>query len=151
MQADSEPDMTPVSTPVSTLAPYEAEIVVQPADIDWLGHVNNMVYLRWVQDMAIEHWSAAASAEEKSSLLWVVSRHEIDYKRPVRLDDVILARTWVGEAKRRLFERHTELRRKADDKLLARALTLWCPVDPDSKRPVDVSAEVYARFSTNHG
>lgn len=134
----------------STHLPYEIAIPVQASDIDQLGHVNNVVYLRWVQDAATAHWSAVATEQEKRSLLWVVTRHEIDYRRPALVGDVVIARTWVGEATHRVFERHTELLRKSDGKLLAKARTLWRPIDSDTRQPTDVGADVYARFSTNH-
>jgi len=120
---------------------------VQSDDIDRLGHVNNVVYLRGVQDVAISHWRARASAEDQAALLWVVVRHEVDYKRPAMADDTILARTWVGEMSGRDFERHTELVRESDGKTLARARTLWCPIDAETRRPTRVSDEVRARFS----
>lgn len=134
-------------TLLPTHAPYEIEIEIRPEDIDWLGHVNNVVYLRWVQDAAIAHWSVLATEEEKNTLLWVVVRHEIDYKRPALAGDTIIARTWVGRADRRAFDRHTEILRKSDRKLLARARTVWCPIDSASKKPVDVSDETFKRFS----
>ena len=90
---------------------FEMAIAVEPADIDGLGHVNNVVYLRWVQDIAIAHWRAVASAADQEKFLWIVVRHEIDYKQPARLGDVILAKTWVGAATRIKFERHTEMLR----------------------------------------
>ena len=127
---------------------YQIEIEVRPGDIDRLGHVNNVVYLRWVQDAAAAHWYARAGEDDKENLLWVVTRHEIDYKRPALLNDRIIARTWVGGASRRSFERHTELFRKSDMKLLARARTLWCPVDAATKKPVGVSEDIYQQFST---
>ncbi len=126
---------------------FEIDIQVTPADIDRLGHVNNVVYLRWVQDAAVAHWRAAAPAADQARLLWVVLRHEIDYKRPAFLEDEISARTWVGSASRHAFERHTELFRKSDGKLLARARTLWCPIDPETGQKTDVSEAVRARFS----
>ena len=129
--------------------PYEIELDVVPADIDQLGHVNNVVYLRWVQEAAVAHWTAAATEQEQRTFLWVVVRHEIDYKRPALAGDTIVARTWVGTAARRTFERHTELRRKADGKLLAKARSLWCPISPDTKQPVDVGPETFARFSVS--
>ena len=132
--------------PVSA-EPYELRIPVRPADVDELGHVNNVVYLRWVQEAAIAHWRHAATPEDQAALYWVVTRHEIDYKRPAMPDDVVVARTWIGGAARRSFERHTELLREADGKVLARARTLWCPVDPRTLRPTDVSATVRERFS----
>lgn len=130
-------------------AVYTLEFEIEPDDIDQLGHVNNVVYLRWVQDVASAHWYALANDADKKNLLWVVIRHEIDYKRPAFPEDVIVARTWVGGASRRRFERHTDLHRKSDMKLLARVRTLWCPVDAVSKKPVDVGDEVYRKFSTH--
>jgi acyl-CoA thioester hydrolase len=135
-------------TAVSPETPFEMEILVAPADIDRMGHVNNVVYLHWVQDVAIAHWSTIASDNEQRSLLWVVIRHEIDYKRPAFEGERITARTWVGIATSRHFERHTEFIRASDRKLLAKVRTLWCPVDPITKRPVAAGEDVYARFST---
>ena len=134
--------------PPDSLKPFEIEIQVDPSDIDQLGHVNNVVYLRWVQDAATAHWYATATAEQKAALFWVVTRHEIDYKRPAFEGDAVIARTWVGQAAGRRFERHTELIRKADGKLLAKARTLWAPVDKTTKRRAEVGPEVYAMFST---
>jgi acyl-CoA thioester hydrolase len=130
-------------------APFELRLEVIPEDIDQLNHVNNVVYLRWVQDAAIAHWTAMASLEAQASLFWVVVRHEIDYKRPALLGDTIIARTWVGPATNRSFERNTEILRADDRALLARARTLWCPMDATSGRPTLVSDEVRAAFS-NH-
>ena len=126
---------------------FEIDINVQPADIDPLGHVNNVVYLRWVQDAAVAHWRSAASAEDQVRLLWVVVRHEIDYKRAAFLDDEIVARTWVGTATQRAFERHTQLLRRKDKRILAQVRTVWCPIDAKTGKPTDVSDEVRAHFS----
>lgn len=126
---------------------YELAIDVQPADIDQLGHVNNVTYVRWVQDAAVAHWQARAAPEDQERVFWVVLRHEIDYKQPARLGDGIQARTWVGAATRVTFERFTELRRAGDCVLLAKARTLWCPIDARTRRPVSVSAAVRERFS----
>jgi acyl-CoA thioester hydrolase len=128
-------------------APFEMAIAVVPADIDELGHVNNVVYLRWVQDIAVAHWRAAAARDDRQKVLWVVVRHEIDYRQAARLGDAILARTWVGAATRIKFERHTELLRASDRRLLAKARTVWCPIDAVTGRPTSVSAEVRAVFS----
>lgn len=122
-------------------------MTVRPQDIDALGHVNNVVYLRWVQEAAVAHWAARASEEAKGSLVWVVTRHEIDYLRPAFLEDEIIARTWVGTATRREFDRHTELVRASDGKRLARARTVWVPIDRETLRPTDVAQEVRENFS----
>ena len=128
-------------------SPFELAIPVEPADIDELGHVNNVTYLRWVQDVAVAHWRAAAAVEDQARLVWVAVRHEIDYKHPAHLGDGIIARTWVGTASRIRFERHTELLRASDRRLLAKARTLWCPIDAATGMPARVGTDVRARFS----
>jgi acyl-CoA thioester hydrolase len=127
---------------------FEMTVPVLPSDIDEQSHVNNTVYLRWVQDVATAHWRALASAKAQAAIGWVVLRHEIDYKTPATLDDEIVLRTWVGKATRLTFERFTEIRRKSDRRLLSQARTLWCPIDMQNGRPMRVSAEVRAQFST---
>jgi acyl-CoA thioester hydrolase len=126
---------------------FELPIEIRPDDIDRLGHVNNVVYLGWIQDAAIAHWRVLATPEQQAAVAWVVTRHEIDYQRPARPGDRIVARTWVGPATSNTFERRTEIIRAADRKVLARARTLWCPVDPTTGRPVQVAADIRARFS----
>ena len=74
-------------------------------------------------------------------------RHEIDYKQAAHAGDGIVARTWVGGASGLRFERHTELLRASDRGRLAKALTIWCPIDASTGRPAAVSAEVRALFS----
>lgn len=128
---------------------FEIAIRVEPADIDEVGHVNNVTYVRWVQEAAVAHWKAAAPPADQERLVWVVVRHEIDYLHAALPGDGILARTWVGAASRVRFERHTEVLREADRRVLAKSRTLWCPIDRQSRRPVSVSAEVRARFSAD--
>ncbi|HJW37249.1 MAG TPA: thioesterase family protein [Candidatus Udaeobacter sp.] len=123
-------------------------VSVLPDDIDEQNHVNNTVYLRWVQEVATAHWRAIASGEVQENIGWVVLRHEIDYKTPAALGDKITLRTWVGKATRLTFERFTEIRRNSDDQLLSNARTLWCPINAQTGRPVRVPAEVRAQFST---
>jgi len=120
---------------------------VVPSDIDEMEHVNNTVYLRWVQDVATSHWRAVAAAEAQTAFVWVVLRHEIDYKAPGFLGDEVLLRTWVGEASRLTFERHTQIMRRHDEQLLAQARTLWCPISTTTGRPARVSEELRAQFS----
>ncbi len=120
---------------------------VVAADIDEMEHVNNTVYLRWVQDVATSHWRSVASAEAQTAFVWVVLRHEIDYKAPALLADEVLLRTWVGEASRLTFERYTQIMRRHDEQLLAQARTLWCPISTATGRPARVSADLRAQFS----
>ena len=123
-------------------------VSVSPGDIDEQDHVNNTVYLRWVQEVATAHWRAVVSREAQESVGWVVLRHEIDYKAAASLNDRIVLRTWVGKATRLTFERFTEILRRGDGQLLSKARTLWCPINARTGRPVRVSAEVREQFST---
>jgi len=129
-------------------AAFEMTVSVEPGDIDEQNHVNNTVYLRWVQDVAVGHWRALANPEAQQRIGWVVLRHEIDYKMPATLGDEIVLRTWVGKATRLTFERFTEILRKSDRQIFSQARTLWCPIDAQTGRPVRVSTEVRAQFST---
>jgi acyl-CoA thioester hydrolase len=129
-------------------ARFEMIIPVLPDDIDEQNHVNNTVYLRWVQDVATAHWRAVATPKAQETIGWVVLRHEIDYKGPATLGDELVLRTWVGKATRLTFERFTEIRRNRDGRLLSEARTLWCPIDAQTGRPIRVSAEVRSQFST---
>lgn len=129
-------------------SPFEMLVPVIAADIDEQNHVNNTVYLRWVQDVATAHWRAIASPEAQAAIGWIVLRHEIDYKAPAMLGDEIVLRTWVGKASRLTFERFTEIRRQRDRQLLSQARTLWCPINEQTGRPTRVPAEVHTQFST---
>jgi acyl-CoA thioester hydrolase len=131
------------------MTPYEILVDVGPGDIDELGHVNNIVYLRWVQEVATAHWRAAAPPDAVDAVAWVVRRHEIDYRQPALPGDRIAVRTWIGAAEGLTFERLTEILRAADRRVLAEARTLWIPVDARSGRPTRVSEEVRRRFSTS--
>ena len=135
-----------MTTPSTRPVRFERVLKVRPDDIDELGHVNNAVYLRWVQEIAAAHWRAAAPPELQATLVWVVLRHEIDYKRPARAEDEIVARTWVGEATGTRFERHTELERRADSILLARATSIWCPLDARTGRPRRIDPALHEYF-----
>jgi acyl-CoA thioester hydrolase len=114
---------------------YESAIRVAPQDIDRLGHVNNVVFLRYAQDAAVAHWFAAAPPEHRETLVWVVRRHEIDYLKPAFRDDELLARTWVGEASGATFERFVEITRPANSEVVVRVRTVWVALDATSQRP----------------
>jgi len=127
---------------------FEMTVPVLPADIDEQNHVNNTVYLRWIQNVATAHWKSLASAEAQAAIGWVVLRHEIDYRSPASLGDEIVLRTWVGKASRLKFERFTEIHHQVDNRLLAQGRTLWVPIDVRTSKPTRVPAELRAQFST---
>ena len=129
-----------------TAAPYELTVRVEQSDLDDQAHVNNVVYVRWVQDAALAHWRSLTTAEQQAEVGWALLRHEIDYRAPARLGDEIVVRTRVGHLEGLTFERLTTVAR-ADGRLLAESRTLWCPIDLRSGRPRRVSGEIRALFS----
>lgn len=127
---------------------FEIQLIVTAADIDELNHVSNIVYVRWVQEVAVAHWQALASEQAQRKVVWVVLRHEIDYKAPAVLGDDVIVRTWVGRVTGITFERHTEIVRLNHDRLLASARTVWCPISAETGRPTRVGAEIRQQFSS---
>lgn len=127
-------------------SPFEQHVKVSASDLDELDHVNNVVYLRWVQDIATAHWTSIAPQDALESIAWVARRHEIDYLSAALLGDDLILRTWVGAAEGLTFERLTEIRR-VDGQVIAKARTLWVPIDRRTGRPRRVSEEVRSLFS----
>ncbi len=128
------------------MTPFEKQITAGPDDIDELGHVNNAVWVRWIQDMATAHWYAVAPPGHVDAYLWVVIRHEIDYLRAVLPGETVTGRTWVGEApKGARFDRHVEFVGE-DGKLRVKAKTTWAIIDKATGRPLRVPPEVAAPF-----
>jgi acyl-CoA thioester hydrolase len=128
----------------SNVKKFEHSFIIKPDEIDVQGHVNNVRYVQWIQDVAVAHWLQAASAEQLETLTWVVLRHEIDYLRPAFANEEIMACTWVGRAFAAKCERFTEIRR--GDKILAQAKSLWCALDAKSLRPRRIDDELKERF-----
>ena len=126
---------------------FEKRIVAAEGDIDELGHVNNAVWVRWIQDMATSHWRAVADPAHVDSYVWVVVRHEIDYLRAVLEGERITARTWAGDnLKGAKFDRHIEFLGE-DGKLRVRSRTDWAIIDKASGRPIRIPPEVVAPFT----
>lgn len=122
-------------------------IMVHKNDIDELGHVNNVVYVRWVQEVAAAHWDSLASDEIKQKYAWVVLRHEIDYLSAAFEDDSLLATTWVGESNGPRSERFVQIINQKSGKLIAKAKTIWCMLDGATMRPKRVDEEVVRLLS----
>ncbi len=130
----------------SPIPPHHIECDVTSEHIDELGHVNNVVYLLWVQDVAIAHWNALTTPALRARLVWVALRHEIDYKAEAVLGDRIIARTWTGVGRGLRYARHTKILRASDNLLLAEAVTQWCPMDATTRKPTRLPAEIAAYF-----
>ena len=125
---------------------FELTFTAGPEHIDELGHVNNAVWVQWIQQVAVAHWEAVAGAAHKGAYYWVVVRHEIDYLRAAHVGDRVVARTWVGDApKGARFDRFVEFA-GADGKPCVRSRTEWAIIDKALGRPIRVPAEVIAPF-----
>jgi acyl-CoA thioester hydrolase len=122
------------------------EFTAASEHIDELGHVNNAVWVQWIQRMAVAHWESVSDPAHRDSYFWVVVRHEIDYLRAAHHGDRVTARTWVGEApKGARFDRFVEFT-GPDGRTCVRARTFWAIIDRSSGRPLRVPAEVVAPF-----
>jgi acyl-CoA thioester hydrolase len=127
---------------------FELTLTAGREHIDELGHVNNAVWVQWIQQVAVAHWESLADAAHKHAYFWVVVRHEIDYLRAAHAGDRLIARTWVGEApKGARFDRFVEFT-DPDGKTCVRARTQWAIIDKASGRPIRVPPEVVAPFLT---
>jgi acyl-CoA thioester hydrolase len=122
--------------------PFEHRLTVKSSDIDELGHVNNVVYVRYVQEVAAAHWLNTASSELQDRYAWVVLRHEIDYRNPAFLNEEIIGQTWVGEYHGARFDRFVKLISAKTDKILAEAKTSWCMLDVKTMRPTRITQEI---------
>lgn len=124
---------------------FEMTVTAQAADIDELGHVNNISYLKWVQDIATAHWRAVAAPEHLAAHIWVVTRHEIDYLKQTLPGETLTLTTWVGEPKGARFDRFVEIRGRNGD-VRARAVTTWALLASETGRLVRVRPEIAAPF-----
>jgi acyl-CoA thioester hydrolase len=123
---------------------YLHPLIILPGDIDELGHVNNVVYLRWVQEASAAHWSTLADEQVRRENLWVVLRHEIDYSQAAIPGDELHAETWVGETEGVRSVRHVNILNRSG-KLLASAKTTWCLIDAKTGRPKRVDGIEWKR------
>lgn len=123
---------------------YRHPITIDAADIDHMGHVNNAVYLRWVQEAVVRYWESVAPAEAVTRHLWVALKHEISYRKPAFLDDGVVADVLAERVQGARTFFSTIIRRGED--VLAEVRSSWCCLDADTKRPARLAREVVARF-----
>ena len=127
-------------------ARFTLTITAGPEDIDELGHVNNAVWVRWIQDIAVAHWQAVAPADQIHALVWVVTRHEIDYRGNVAAGETVTAETWVPEPpKGARFDRHVRFL-GADGRVKVEAVTTWALLERATGRLLRVRPEIAAPF-----
>jgi acyl-CoA thioester hydrolase len=123
---------------------FRHPVAIQPDDIDHMGHVNNAVYLKWVQDAVIDYWSSVAPPSAVAEHLWVALKHEITYLRPTFVQDNVVAEVIAEKVEgARAFFR-TVLRR--GDEVLSEISSCWCCLDAATKRPARLARDVIVRF-----
>jgi len=124
--------------------PFAFPIKVIPADIDFMGHVNNARYLNWVQDAVLAHWNKIAPAEEVASKAWVALKHEITYRRPAFLHDDVIASTVLEKVQGARAFYSTVIQR--GEEVLAEVKSAWCCIDSTTLRPARLQKEVVKFF-----
>ena len=125
---------------------FSYPVTATEADIDELGHVNNAVWVKWIQDIAVAHWNAIASAEQQATYFWVVTRHEIDYRGNVVSGETVVAETWVADPPQGArFDRHVRFT-GTDGKVKVEAKTTWALIDRATGRLMRVRPEIAAPF-----
>ena len=126
--------------------PFRLEFTARPEHIDVMGHVNNTVWVQWVQDIATAHWDTAALPEHAAAYAWVVTRHEIDYRGNVAEGETVAGETWVeGDPRGATSVRRVDFRNEAG-KVIVSATTTWAMLERERGRLVRVRAEVIAPF-----
>lgn len=125
---------------------YTTRITALPEHIDVLGHVNNAVWVQWMEQVATEHWMRDADPAHLDAYIWVVTRHEIDYRGNVKAGETVTVRTWIPEGPRGArFDRWMEFT-GPDGKVKVSARSTWAIIDRESGRILRVPAEVAAPF-----
>ena len=123
---------------------YHHPIGILPGDIDHMGHVNNSVYLKWVQEAVIDYWESLAPPDAVARHLWVALKHEISYRRPTFLDDIVVADV-IAEKVSGAKALFTTMIMRGED-VLAEVKSTWCCLDADSLRPARLAREIAERF-----
>ncbi|REE00098.1 acyl-CoA thioesterase [Marinoscillum furvescens] len=124
---------------------YEERLTVSNEHLDELGHVNNVVYLQWIQDIARAHWERLASDELKSAYLWVVLSHHIRYHKPGLPGDELRLVTFVKDTEGVRSVRRVEVFK--NETLLVEAETEWCMIDTKRRRPTRIPDEIKHLFA----
>lgn len=126
---------------------FEYILQVTEEHIDDLQHVNNVVYVQFMQDVADKHWHSVSLNEWEKQVVWVVRRHEIDYLNQAVLGDELLIRTWTGDHTTVSWDRHYEIIRPADQKKIITAKSVWVLLDKTTGRPRRIDEPMLKRFS----
>lgn len=127
---------------------FKHSFKVKGQDIDALKHVNNVVYLQWVQDVSYMHWDVLASTSIKETCVWMTLRHEIDYINQSYLGDVITIYTWIDETYGVKSTRIVHI--YCEDKLLTKSKTTFCLLDKETLKPKRIGKDILELFTINN-
>ena len=123
---------------------YHHPIGILPGDIDHMGHVNNSVYLKWVQEAVVRYWERMAPSEAVAGHLWVALKHEISYRRPAFLEDMVVADV-IAEKMHGARAFFTTVVRRGED-VIAEVKSIWCCLDATTRKPSRLARDVTGRF-----
>jgi acyl-CoA thioester hydrolase len=129
---------------------YRRTRVIRPDDVDELGHVNNVRWVHFVVELAVAHASLHGSGLDglrQHGALWIVRRHEIDYRRPALPGDEVIEETWVHAMTGAKSDRRSRFTRASDGTLLVEAVSIWAYVDAKTLRPARIPEVLRARFA----
>lgn len=129
---------------MSHAIPHRFSIGIDPEDIDFMGHVNNASYLKWVQAAVLDHWRALAPTEAVAQKMWVALKHEITYRKPAFLEDDVIATVLLERVQGARAFYETIIRR--GEEVLAEVKSSWCCVDAETLRPARLTRDVIQRF-----
>jgi acyl-CoA thioester hydrolase len=133
-----------IDTDVSNLPEHLFAIAIDPADIDFMGHVNNASYLKWVQDAVIDHWRAFAPAQAIADHVWVATNHNITYRRPTFLEDKVIAHVILERVQGARAFYETIIKR--GEEVLAEVKSSWCCLDATTLRPSRLARDLVEKF-----
>ncbi|MFA6122789.1 acyl-CoA thioesterase [Sphingomonas sp.] len=125
-------------------ASHSFAIAIDASDIDFMGHVNNASYLKWVQDAVVSHWQRFAPSEALATHAWVALKHEITYRKPTFLDDEVIATVLLEKVQGARAFYETIIRR--GEEVLAEVKSSWCCLDATTMRPARLARDVIDRF-----
>lgn len=126
---------------------YKMAFTAGPQHIDFMDHVNNAVWLQWAQDIATAHWEAAAAPEHVAAYLWVVTRHEIDYRGNIGLGESVIAETRIeAPPTGARFDRLIDFTAEGGNRPIVSVRSTWAMIARDTGRLMRVPREVVAPF-----
>lgn len=126
---------------------FQYQITVPNSAIDDMHHVNNVVYLQWIQEIAKKHWVSKTNIDTRNTYVWVVLNHYIEYHHPAVENDNLTLQTWIDHHRGAKSERHTKIINTATQKVIVTAKTTWCFLSKEKLRPTRITEEISKLFT----